>query len=211
MFEELLKNPKKLIIVLFVFACLVTGLVVFVMNFSFAVNDEGMFYDEYTKLNNMASEDGKKYPRVNIAKNNKIKYVTYNEVLDVFNNQGDAVIYFGYAKCLYCRSAVQVLVDTAVETDLDKIYYLDVEEKGNKYEELLNTLGNEFIDTSENERKIYSPLVIFVADGKVVSYNKGTLFSQEDPYTELDASQIKGLSEIYRYGIRDVLEASKND
>ena len=50
-----------------------------------------------------------------------------------------------------------------------------------------------------------------MADGQIVSYNKGTLFSQEDPYTELDASQIQGLSEIYRYGIRDVLEAMKNN
>ena len=72
---------------------------------------------------------------------------------------------------------------------------------------MLNVLGDEFIDTSNGERKVYSPLVIFVADGKIVSYNKGTLFSQEDPYNELDASQIQGLSEIYRYGIRDVLNA----
>ena len=207
---NLLKDPKKLVIVLFVFALVVSGLVIVVMNFSFAVNDEGMFYDEYTKLNNMASEDGKKYPRVTISKNNKMKYMTYDEILDVFKNKGDAVIYFGNAKCLYCRSAVSVLVDTAKGTDLEKIYYLDIEGKSDKYDELLNTLGDEFVDTTDNERKIYSPLVIFVADGQIVSYNKGTLFSQEDPYTELDASQIQGLSEIYRYGIRDVMDAMGN-
>ena len=209
MLSDLFKNPKKLVVVLFVFACIVTGLVVFVMNFSFAVNDEELFYSEYTKLNNVSTEDGKKYPRVSISKNNKIKYATYDEILNIFNSKGNAVIYFGYPKCLYCRSAVQVLIDTAEDTDLDKIYYLDIENKEQKYDELLNILGNEFIDTSDNDRKIYSPLVVFVAEGKVVSYNKGTLFSQKDPYTELDASQIKGLSEIYRYGIRDVLEAMK--
>ena len=209
MLSDLFKNPKKLIIVLFVFACVVTGLVVIVMNFSFAVNDEELFHSEYTKLNNVSTEDGKKYPRVSISKNNKIKYATYDEILNIFNSKGNAVIYFGYPKCLYCRSAVQVLIDTAEDTDLDKIYYLDIENKEQKYDELLNILGNEFIDTSNNDRKIYSPLVVFVAEGKVVSYNKGTLFSQKDPYTELDASQIKGLSEIYRYGIRDVLEAMK--
>jgi len=55
-----------------------------------------------------------------------------------------------------------------------------------------------------------APLVIFVANGRVVSYNKGTLFSQEDPYTELDKSQVEGLSEIYKYGIRDVVDSIKN-
>ena len=56
----------------------------------------------------------------------------------------------------------------------------------------------------------FVPLVIFVVDGNIVSYNKGTIFSQDDPYKELNKSQIQGLSEIYKYGINDVVNGINN-
>ncbi len=49
------------------------------------------------------------------------------------------------------------------------------------------------------------PTVLFIVNGEVASSNVGTLFSQEDPYVELDKDQVFGLSEIYSYGIRDVI------
>ena len=165
---------------------------------------------EYEKLNNVASEDGKKYPRVNISDYENMKYISIDSVLDIFENNKDAVIYFGYPTCLYCRTAIQVLVDTAKNTELDTLYYLDVENRLDKYDELLNVLGDNFVLEENGVKEVYSPLVIFVAKGQIVSYNKGTLFSQEDPYKELDKSKIEGLSEIYIYGIRDVVESQKN-
>lgn len=213
MLKNIFSDVKKLSIFLVVVAVVIVGLVFLLLNILNSSKDGNNFENEYEKLNNVATEDDEKYPRVNIGKNNKMKYVTYDEVLDVFENNKDAVIYFGYAKCLYCRTAVQVLVDTAEDTDLKEIYYLDVETKGDKYEELLTTLGDNFVNTENGDREIYSPLVIFVTNGRIVSYNKGTLFSQSSPYNELDSSQIKGLSEIYRYGIKDVLtsiEEKKN-
>lgn len=206
MFKDLFTNYKKLILVL-VGVMILVVVMVFVIMGLFNKNESNTFKKEYEKLNNVATEDGKKYPRVTISDDNIMKYVSYDEVLDVFNNNGDAVIYLGYAKCLYCRSAVQVLLDTAETTQLKEIYYLDVEKKGDKYDQLLTTLGDNFVVEENGDKKVYSPLVLFVAKGKIVSYNKGTLFSQEDPYTELDKSQVKGLSEIYAYGIRDVLES----
>ena len=94
-----------------------------------------------------------------------------------------------------------MLCEAAEGTELDTIYYLDVN-KDIDYSSLIDKLRDDFI-TDDN--KILSPLVIFVVDGEVVSHNKGTLFSQEDPYIELDDSQIEGLKEIYSYGINDVL------
>ena len=213
MFKNLFSDYKKLSIFLVVVAVVVVVGVVLVLSLINGPVGKKNFESEYEKLNNVATEDGKKYPRVSIGKNNKMKHVTYEEVFDVFDNNKDAVIYFGYAKCLYCRTAVQVLIDTAKDTDLEEIYYLDIETKDNNYEKLLTTLGDNFINTENGGRELYSPLVIFVTNGRIVSYNKGTLFSQSSPYDELDSSQIKGLSEIYRYGINDVLtsiEEKKN-
>lgn len=171
--------------------------------FSFVSNPDGeKFASEYENLNDKTTEDGKKYPQVNISNKNVFKYSTLEEVLNVFNNKGDAVIYFGYAECLYCRNAVQVLYDTAADTNLDAIYYLNV--KNDVDDSLLKVLGDEF---KTEDGQINAPLVLFVVDGQIVSYNIGTLFSQENPYIPLDDSQVQGLSEIYRYGINDVLSS----
>lgn len=207
MFKDIFTNKKKLITVI-IAAMLIIVVLVFGL-FNMLDNDKNnVFKDEYESLNNVATEDGKKYPRVVIPEDNKIKYASYEEVIDIFNKNGDAVVYFGYPTCLYCRTAIQVLLNVSEETEISEILYLDVEKKDERYDELLGKLGDEF-KTEQNE--IYSPLVIFVADGNIVSYNKGTLFSQEDPYQELDQSQINGLSHIYKSGIQDVLNAMRNN
>ena len=195
-------------------------------------DDSSMFKNEYEELNDKENADGKIYPSVKIN-NNNIKYIDLNGILNILDN-GTAAIYIGYAECIYCRSAVQVLVDTAKKSELDHIYYLDIsniwdvvelDDNGNiitvqnaqaGYDKLLEELGDEYTeeyilkdkdnnDISVNERRVSVPLVIFVANGDIVSSNVGTLFSQTDPYTPLDDDQVKGLSEIYSYGIRDVV------
>jgi len=205
-----------------------------------ARNEDGIkFANEYEKLNNQEFENGKKYPKVEIPNDNIIKYASVNDIVNIFKTNGDAVVYFGYSTCLYCRNAIQVLIDTAHESDLDAIYYIDMEEVWDKYEldangkvvktkeadanyyELLDLLGDELIydyklknssgkEVSVGVKRIEVPLVIFMTNGRVSSYNKGTLFSQEDPLVEMDDSQKRGLGEIYYYGIRDVVTAKKN-
>lgn len=216
-FKGLVSDKKKLALLIGIIVILVIVIVVLVNIFgngqlmSGISNADGRkFENEYEKLNGEVSEDGKTYPEVNISSSNVMKYASTEEVLNIFNNKEDAVIYFGYSSCLYCRSAVQVLCDTAATMDIDTIYYLDIEETDDKYNDLLSILDEKFTIEEDGEKKIYSPLVVFVARGDIVSYNKGTLFSQEDPYQPLDKDQVAGLSEIYKYGITDVLNSMNN-
>lgn len=174
------------------------------------LNSENRFKYEYEKLNNKVTDVGDKYQKVNISRDNKIKYVTYDEVLDVFNNAGDEVIYIGYPKCLYCRTVAQVLTDTVGDTELDEIYYLDVEKKDDGYGLLLDTLGDVFFVKGLTKDKIYVPSVLFVVDGKIASYNKGTLLSHKDPYDKLEQHQFDEINRIYKNGISDVINSKKN-
>lgn len=187
---------------------LIVGIIIIVSCIIFIgfVSDAEKIRDEYQKLNGRDTSDNKKYPEVNISKDNKLVYSNVEEIVDIFASDGDAVIYFGYAECLYCRSAIEVLCDASYESSLDKIYYLDVN-KDIDYSNLVKLLRSDFII---DNNKIYSPLVIFVVDGEIISYNKGTLFSQDDPYERLDEWQVKGLKEIYSYGIRDVVSSINN-
>lgn len=207
---KFIKKRKKLFLIIGIIIGIIILLTVVIMSllfrsgelFAITKNPDGeKFKEEYEKLNDVPSEEGKTYPKVEISSNNIMKYTDIEEVLNIFKEHKNAVIYFGYSTCLYCRSAINVLLDVASTTDLDTIYYLDVSSEDSKYSELLNVLGEELIEDGD----VYVPLVIFVVDGTVVSYNKGTLFSQDDPYIEMDEFQVKGLSEIYYYGINDVL------
>ena len=207
-------NKKTKIILLIALLALILSITIILLSnnniLNFIKNQDSIeIKNKYEELNNALSENGKRYPKVNLPSDNKLKYVTIDKVLNIFNTGGDEVIYFGYPTCVYCRNAIQVLVDTAKETTLDVIYYLELDENDKKYGSLVHVLGEELIILEDGKRKVYLPLVIFIKDGKITSYNKGTLFSQEDPYQKLDESQVKGLSEIYKYGINEVI-SSKN-
>jgi len=213
--KKIFKEKKLLLIIASVVIILIISLIIILSNneplIGSVKNPDGeKFKNEYEKLNEELTEDGKNYPEVKLPENNLIKYSTTKEILSIFENQKDAVIYFGFPTCLYCRSAIEVLCNTAKNTELKTIYYLDIETKDKDHDKLLKTLGDELVKTKKGKKELVAPLVIFVANGRVVSYNKGTLFSQEDPYTELDKSQVEGLSEIYKYGIRDVVDSIKN-
>lgn len=243
MLSNLLKEKRKLIPLIGVLILLLVIVLIFVFKdetLLSVTNPDGVkFANEYESLNNQEVEEGKKYPKVQIPNDNVIKYATVKDINNVFKTNGDAVVYFGYSTCLYCRNAIQILIDKAHESELDVLYYIDIEEVWDKYElnsdnkivktkeandeyyELLDLLGDELtydykLTTKDDKevatgvKRIEVPLVIFITNGKVSSYNKGTLFSQEDPLVEMDDSQKRGLGEIYYYGIRDVVNAKKS-
>lgn len=206
---NIIKNNKiKLIISL----AIILILVIVVSYFSTKYNelDNIRFMKEYEKLNNEVTSDGKKYPFVDISSDNVMKYSNIKEILKIIDDREDAVVYFGYASCLYCRTAVQVLYDVSKNMDLDKIYYVDVQERNSYDDELLELLGDKFIVIDNDEEKLRIPLVLFIVDGNIVSYNRGTIVSQTDPYTKLNDSQLYALNKIYSSGIKDVLDGMQN-
>jgi len=200
-------------ILVFIIVCIL--MVVLLFNKNGVTNiagssDAERIKEEYESLNGKKDDGGKVYPEVKLPTNNILKYTNIQKVLDVIEYGEDAVIYIGYSTCLYCRGAIEVLCNTASFTELDVIYYLDIDEDDDKYDELVNVLGDEFVINENNKNKLYVPLVLFVADGRIVSYKKGTLDTHEDPYTKLDKYQVEGLGEIYKYGIMDVLNSMDN-
>ena len=210
--EKLFENRKilligivVLIVIFGIFSLLFRG-----TNSMVIFSDSSKISKEFEKLNDSFTDKDKKYPEVDIS-DNKFEYTDINEIIKVFDNKDDAVIFFGYPSCLYCRTAIQVLHDTSMGTEIDKILYLNVEEIKDGYDVLLGKLDNKFKVVESGEEIIYSPLVMFIADGKIATYHEGTLFSQYSPYSKLDQSQIDGLSEIFRNGINDVVNGIKNN
>lgn len=172
-------------------------------------NDALKFKEEYEKLNNTIREsDGAKYNNVEIPEENPIKYISALEAVDIIKN-GNGIIYFGANWCPWCRNAVEVLIDTAKENNLETIYYVDMDhvrniweiqdnklvktqEEKEGYYELLNALDSILRNKTytlkdkngkeydTSEKRIGMPLVISIKDGNITSNHTGTVSLKEN-------------------------------
>lgn len=223
-------------IVIFVCAALVIGLCGYaiITHKDEKISDAIKFKNEYEALNGVVNEaTDNKYIEVNIDEENPMVYKTGKEILDVLKNE-DAIIYFGFAACPWCRNAVPVLLDAAKELNVDKIYYVDIldirdtykfsgsiepEQTKNgtdAYYEILKFLDKKLEkfyvkDEAGNMydtgvKRLYAPTVVGVKGGKVVGFHESTIESQTDPYELLDEKGKSELKNEYKKIIESVNE-----
>ena len=174
--------------------------------------DGEKFKKEYESLNGEVSSYGNEYLSLSIPKNNKIKYKTDSEIVDVIKNE-TAVIYFGFNSCPWCRSMVENLLDVTNELKIENVYYVDVKEirdtlefKNDKvvrtksgttaYYEILELLDdyldyytitdNNGNDYQTTEKRIYAPNVVVVKNGEVLGLTTGVSVQLSDPYTGIN-------------------------
>lgn len=87
--------------------------------------DEKKFKEEYESLNGTIRTNGETNKTISIKEENKIEYVSLEKAVDIIKNEG-GVVYFGFAACPWCRTAVPILLEAASVTDLEKIYYVNI-------------------------------------------------------------------------------------
>lgn len=183
--------------------------------------DAVTFKKEYEALNNRVNPNNNKlYPEVSISNDNPVKYSSYDEIFEVLKS-GTGVIYFGFPECPWARNLVPVMLSAAKEVEIDTIYYLNIkddrdvlmlnengdivtEKEGNKkYFELVEKLDsilddyiltdNDGKSVSTGKKRIYTPLLIFVKNGKIIAHHTYTVDSQTDPYVALNDRQSEEL------------------
>nr|MBP3259105.1 hypothetical protein [Bacilli bacterium] len=174
-------------------------------------SDASRFKEEYESLNGEVI-NGKEIRTLNISKKNPFVYKEAKDIVSMIKAGDTFVVYFGFARCPWCRSILPNLIKAADELDIDKIYYVDVldirdtmdiDDKGNPYKkkdadksyyELLNLLDGVLEDytlTKNNkkiatgEKRIYAPNIVVVKDGEVINMTTGVSELQTDGYMEL--------------------------
>lgn len=186
-------------------------------------NDSLKFKEEYESLNGKDTGYKQTYQTLDIKSYNPMLYSNYNEIFEILE-KGTGIIYFGFPECPWCRNLVPVLVSSALESKVDKIYYLNIKEDRNtltltkKGKIKTEKQGNEnylkLVDilkdylpvydglNDETIKRIYLPTVVFVKDGKVIgvqesleSYQKRVENNPFDPMTEAEQ---KELSDIFK-------------
>ena len=157
------------------------------------ITDAEKFKQEYEALNN-------KSVVMNIDKNNPVKYIEFNEVIDLLTT-GTGVIYFGFPGCPWCRNMIPVLFDVANENN-SLVYYFnpsDIRTNGDEnYQKLVNILKDYLMENDNGEKTLYVPDVYFIRDGKIVGHHLSTVDSQTSPAIPLTDEQTEELKNIYQ-------------
>ena len=217
------KAVIKIAIILSIF--IIIGIILYFILDDNATVDEQRFKTEYEELNNKKNDKGKKYPIVSIPKDNNVIYASFDEVMELLDN-GTGILYLGFPECPWCRNAIQVLIETAKDNEVDQIYYFNAEsmrdektldangkivttKKGtDEYYKLVDKLEDYLGPyeglNDESIKRIYFPTVIFVMGGKVVGIHVDTVESQIDPYKKLTEKQQKELKQIYTNNINKI-------
>lgn len=195
------------------------------------ITDAIKFKDEYESLNGKTNDNGKEYLEIEIEEDNPVKYITFNELMDVLDS-GTGIIYFGFPECPWCRNALPVLLDAIKDKDINEIYYFNAhdmrdekklennqiittKEGTDEYNKIVEKLYD-YLDVYEglNDdtiKRLYFPNVFFISNGKVVGNHMSTVDSQEDPYVKLDDEQYNELKNIYLDNIDKVYNYKCND
>ena len=163
--------------------------------------DNIRFKISYEYINNIELTNGKKI-KVSIPLDNRVKYLNASELIDLLEN-GTGILYFGYNTCPWCRNSVPVLIDTAIENDIDNIYYVDVHsvKLDNKVYKLLD---NYLSEDDEGNKRLAVPNVFAVKKGKIISNHVGTVDSYHNPYKGMNDTQKKELKDIYNKMMKEI-------
>lgn len=184
-----MENLKKISIIGIIVSVI---LIILTLVITFKTTTDGIrFKNEYESLNNINKVN------ITIDKNNKIKYATIEEVIDILQNK-TGVIYFGFPNCPWCRNILPVLLETVDDT----IYYYNPKQirdnNSSEYQILKDILNDYLTEDEEGNKKLYVPDVYFVKEGKIVGNHLGSVDSQKDPYQPLTEEQRQEIKEEYQ-------------
>ena len=217
-----MKN-KKLTIGLILILILITGLVttyILIQN----SKDSYKFKKEYESYNNKSWEyEGKKgkYLNIEINKDNPIIYLNDENIVKELK-EGDKIIYFGFPDCNWCRAALPVLLKSAEENGVEKIYYYDFgevreafeknknNEKAKIYQQIIEVLDSNITSTFESgakkgEKRLSAPTVVLMKDGKVSSFHYRTVESHQNYNKNLTTDEYNELYKIYEDMMIDLI------
>lgn len=182
------------------------------------------FKEEYESYNGKVNENNNKnYLEVNVDKNNPVVYKTAEEAVELLKTE-NAVFYFGWPTCPWCRNTIEPLLEALKEEKIDKLYYVNIHDIRDTYEvvnkkaevslkgtdayyKLLDFFGDNLskytisVDDKKYDTgvtRLYAPTVVVVKNGQIVGMHEGTIDAQKDPYVGLTSDQKDELKNIFK-------------
>jgi len=198
---------------------LLTILILFIAVFTLTAcgvdksTDAYKFKEEYESLNGEDNGNGQEIRTITIPEDNPFVYASTDDIVEKMENKESFVVYFGFAKCPWCRSMIEQLIKSAKDNNIKTIYYVDVLEVRDTYQvdengvvqltkegtdgymmliDKMQDVLSDYTLTDANgesvlvgEKRIYAPNIVAVVDGNAEKMVEGISEELEDPYSEL--------------------------
>lgn len=119
-------KKETIVIITIPILCAIAAILAYVKLINTNV-DAAKFIEEYEIVN-----ENEGAIKLEIAKDNPIKYADYDKLLEIINN-GTGIIYLGFPTCPWCRNAIPVLFDAAKQNNVETIYYMNILEERDSY------------------------------------------------------------------------------
>lgn len=228
------KSNKLYLIIIIVCTILVVGLCAFAIynHKDIKVSDAVKFKEEYEAYNGLVNENNdKNFLNVEISKENPIIYKSGKQILDVLKNE-DALVYFGFSSCPWCRRMIEPMLETLKNEKIDKIYYVDIfdmrdtykftgsiipeqTKKGtDAYYDILEFLGKNLEEYYVKDdagnmydtgvTRLYAPTIVSVSNGKVIGFYEQKVDSKIDPYEKMSEDEKNKFQDMLKKMIVDL-------
>jgi len=129
------------------------------------------FENENDKMTD-AEKFKKEYPGV--TENNIFVYSNTTEIINILKN-GTGVIFLGFPDCKWCQTYAPMLNNIASEAGIEKIYYLNIlndrKNETKDYQTITKLLDENMLCDDEGNKKIYTPDVTIVKNGKIIGHD----------------------------------------
>ncbi|MCL2094812.1 hypothetical protein FWH13_01720 [Candidatus Saccharibacteria bacterium] len=202
---------KPTIIALVAVALLILGAIgfraIFGSEYAEPTADALRFKASYEELNGQpvsADQPDPIWQEIHIPERNPFRFTDYDEIIDLLERRGTAVVYLGFPNCSWCRNLVPVLADAAIDFGVEEILYRNI---SNDHDILqhssLAPLHNAL--NSSPPHRISAPTVLFIQDGEII-HSQGNLQSfssrvEHAPlggFTPMNDSEIRELSYLFK-------------
>lgn len=113
-----------------------------------------------------------------VSDQNHFKYVKGKDILNVFVNKKDAIVFLGFPENIWSNQYASMIHNAAESAGIKEILYYnffqDRQNNNSTYEELLKYIGNNVIILDQGSKEIYAPCLIMIKNGEIVYFDNET-------------------------------------
>ena len=122
-----------------------------------------------------------------LEENHVFKIINIDEAINILNNK-TGIIFFCNPGSSWCQHYAKILDDTAVENDIENIYYVDIKDdrsiNSNKYRKVV-TIMQDYLDSDDTGNKRLSmPNLTFIKEGQIIANDNRTSLVSSDTTPE---------------------------
>lgn len=152
-------NKKLMYVIAGLISLVLISLILWHFSYTFNTKrDSVRFKNTYESYNNLKSDSGELYESISISKDNKIKYINF-ENLTTELNKGTSLIYLGYPTDAINRLCVQTIIDSINSSKVERLYYFEISKSSNDYKKILEIL---------NMNELELPNILAIRKGELV-------------------------------------------